>query len=59
MKKTLYTFAALVLFAAAGTAHAAGNTIEQPAPPAGGWQHDGIFGTFDKVFINRNAFCDA
>jgi ubiquinol-cytochrome c reductase cytochrome c1 subunit len=53
MKKTLRTFAALAMFAVAGTAHAAGNTIEQPAPPAGGWQHDGIFGTYDKAAAQR------
>jgi len=57
MKKTLFTLVALVIASVAfvsvsGNVMAAGG-LEHAEAPEGGWQHDGITGTFDRAAAQR------
>ena len=51
MKKTLFTLITVAFVSLSGQAMASGGA--QLSTPEGGWQHDGIFGTFDRSAAQR------
>jgi ubiquinol-cytochrome c reductase cytochrome c1 subunit len=53
MKNPLFAFVTVVFVSRSGQANAAGDSIDHVVPPAQGWKHEGIFGSFDRAAAQR------